>query len=60
MCVAEHLGPDTVMHIHGVPGCDQLTVRVDDELPVKHGDENFLMPQLDKLHKFDAQGLRID
>ena len=58
--VAEHLGSDTFLHIHGVPGCDPMTVRVDGELPVKHGDEIFLTPQLDKLHKFDAQGLRVD
>ena len=58
--VAEHLGSDTFLHIHGVPGCDPLTVRVDGELPVNHGDEIFLSPQLDKLHKFDAQGLRVE
>ena len=58
--VAEHLGSDTFLHIHGVTGCDPMTVRVDGELPVKHGDTIFLTPQLEKLHRFDAQGLRID
>ena len=58
--VAEHLGSDTFLHVHGVPDCDPMTVRVDGELPVKHGDKIFLTPQADKLHKFDAQGLRID
>jgi multiple sugar transport system ATP-binding protein len=45
--VAEHLATDTFMHIHGVPGCYPMTVRVDNELPVKHGDEIFLTPQLE-------------
>ncbi|BBU54194.1 sugar ABC transporter ATP-binding protein [Mameliella alba] len=26
--VAEHLGSDTFIHVHGVPGCDPMTVRV--------------------------------
>ncbi len=58
--IAEHLGSDTFLHIHGVEGCDPMTARVDGELPVKHGDTIYLTPQLDKLHKFDAQGLRVD
>ena len=58
--VAEHLGSDTFLHIHGVAGCDPMTVRVDGELPVKHGDTVFLTPNLAHLHKFDAQGLRVE
>ena len=58
--VAEHLGSDTFLHIHGVAGCDPMTVRVDGELPVKHGDTIYLTPNLDHLHKFDAQGLRVE
>jgi multiple sugar transport system ATP-binding protein len=58
--VAEHLGSDTFLHIHGVAGCDPMTVRVDGELSVKHGDRIFLTPQADKLHRFDAQGLRVE
>ena len=27
---------------------------------VVHGDTIYLMPQLDQMHKFDAQGLRIE
>jgi multiple sugar transport system ATP-binding protein len=37
-----------------------MTVRVDGELPVKHGDRIYLTPQADKLHRFDAQGLRVE
>jgi multiple sugar transport system ATP-binding protein len=58
--VAEHLGSDTFMHIHGIPGCDPLTVRAGGEVDVKHGDTVYLTPQLEHLHRFDAQGLRIE
>ncbi len=57
--VAEHLGSDTFLHIHGITGCDPMTVRVDGELPVRHGDTVFLTPNETHLHKFDAEGLRI-
>jgi len=57
--VAEHLGSDTFLHIHGIAGCDPMTVRVDGELPVRHGDTVFLTPNETHLHKFDAEGLRI-
>jgi multiple sugar transport system ATP-binding protein len=57
--VAEHLGSDTYLHIHGVPGCDPLTVRADGDVDVQHGDEVWLMPNLSQIHKFDEQGLRI-
>ncbi|MBV2358636.1 ABC transporter ATP-binding protein [Thalassococcus sp. CAU 1522] len=58
--VAEHLGSDTFLHIHGIPGCDPMTVRVDGELPVSHGDTVYLTPNETHLHRFDAQGLRIE
>jgi multiple sugar transport system ATP-binding protein len=57
--VAEHLGSDTYLHIHGVPGCDPLTVRADGDVDVQHGDNVWLMPNLSQIHKFDEQGLRI-
>ncbi|MBS0126692.1 ABC transporter ATP-binding protein [Thetidibacter halocola] len=57
--VAEHLGSDTFIHVHGVPGCSPMTVRVGGEIPVRHGDKVFLTPNLDHLHRFDAKGLRI-
>ncbi|GAB4382351.1 ABC transporter ATP-binding protein [Albidovulum sp.] len=57
--VSEHLGSDTFLHIHGVPGCDPMTVRVGGEMDVSHGDTVFLTPQQEHLHRFDAQGLRI-
>jgi multiple sugar transport system ATP-binding protein len=58
--VAEHLGSDTFVHIHGIPGCDPLTVRAGGELDVRHGDTVHLTPQPEHIHRFDAKGLRIE
>lgn len=57
--VAEHLGSDTFLHIHGVPGCDPMTVRADGDIAVHHGDTVWLTPNTLHIHKFDAEGLRI-
>ena len=56
--VAEHLGSDTFLHVHQTGLADTVTVRVDGELPVKHGDRIFLTPEADKIHRFNEQGLR--
>ncbi|MEP0521107.1 MAG: ABC transporter ATP-binding protein [Hyphomicrobiales bacterium] len=57
--VAEHLGSDTFIHIHGINGCDPMTVRTSGEVAVKHGDTVFLTPDATLIHKFDVDGLRI-
>jgi multiple sugar transport system ATP-binding protein len=57
--VTEHLGSDTFIHIHGIPGCDPMTVRADGDVAVKHGDTVFLTPNDAMIHKFDKKGLRI-
>ncbi|NOC94380.1 sn-glycerol-3-phosphate ABC transporter ATP-binding protein UgpC [Ruegeria sp. HKCCD6228] len=57
--VAEHLGSDTFIHVHDTGLADMVTVRITGDIQAKHGDTIFLTPQMDKLHKFDAQGLRI-
>jgi multiple sugar transport system ATP-binding protein len=57
--VAEHLGSDTFIHIHGIPGCDPMTVRTGGEMSVSHGDTVYLTPQEQHIHRFDAGGLRI-
>lgn len=57
--VAEHLGSDTFIHVHGIETCDPLTVRTDGEMSVKHGETVYLTPLADKIHKFDADGLAI-
>jgi len=57
--VSEHLGSDTFFHVacEGIP--DPVTVRVGGEVGVHHGDEIWLTPHPDQLHRFDKQGLRI-
>ena len=57
--VSEHLGSDSFFHIHGTGVADMITVRADGEVGFKHGDEVFLTPREDAIHKFDAQGLRL-
>ena len=58
--VAEHLGSDTFVHIHGVAGCDPMTVRAAGGFSVSHGDTVYLTPNEALLHKFDDKGLRIE
>lgn len=57
--VSEHLGSDTFLYIH-VPGFkDPITVRADGEIGAVHGDTVYLTPDTSKLHRFDAQGVRM-
>jgi multiple sugar transport system ATP-binding protein len=58
--VAEHLGSDTFVHVHGIEGCDPMTVRAAGDATFKHGEEIFLTPGETQLHKFDTAGLRIE
>ena len=57
--VAEHLGSDTFIHIHGIEGCDPMTVRASGDVAVKHGDTVYLTPNPTHIHKFGADGLRM-
>ena len=57
--VAEHLGSDTFIHIHGVEGCDPMTVRASGDVSVKHGDTVYLTPDVKQIHKVGADGLRL-
>ncbi|MDP7149872.1 MAG: ABC transporter ATP-binding protein [Paracoccaceae bacterium] len=58
--VAEHLGSDTFIHVHDTGLADMVTVRISGDISVKHGDTIYLTPQADQLHKFDAQGMRVE
>ena len=58
--VSEHLGSDTFFHVHGSGLSDALTVRVDGEMSFKSGDRIYLTPRADLIHKFDAEGLRLE
>ncbi len=57
--VSEHLGSDTFFHVHIPEMTEPMTVRAGGEVGLKHGDTIHLVPQADKIHRFDAQGLRI-
>ncbi len=57
--VAEHLVSDTVLHVHDTALADMLTVRVDGEVGVNHGDCIHLTPRTDAIHRFDKEGLPI-
>ncbi|MEL6463760.1 MAG: ABC transporter ATP-binding protein [Pseudomonadota bacterium] len=58
--VAEHLGSDTFVHIHGIAGCDPMTVRAAGNIDVSHGDTVYLTPDEALIHRFDDRELRIE
>ncbi|WP_238364183.1 ABC transporter ATP-binding protein [Mesobacterium pallidum] len=58
--VAEHLGSDTFIHVHDTGLAETMTIRADGEVGLRHGDTVYMTPDLSKLHKFDAKGLRIE
>ncbi|UWQ22107.1 ABC transporter ATP-binding protein [Jannaschia sp. W003] len=57
--LSEHLGSDTFLHIHDTGLAETITVRAGGEVDLHHGDTVYLTPEADKIHRFDAQGLRI-
>ncbi len=57
--VAEHLGSDTFLHVHDTGLAETMTVRVDGDVDVHHGDTVFLTPEEGKTHRFGADGLRL-
>ena len=57
--VSEHLGSDTFLRVSGTGLGDSMTVRADGEVNLHYGDTVYLTPNMSKLHRFDAQGLRI-
>ncbi len=58
--VSEHLGSDTFFHVHKTGLAETLTVRADGEVSFKSGDTIHLTPRADVIHKFNAEGLRVD
>jgi multiple sugar transport system ATP-binding protein len=58
--VAEHLGSDTFFHIHNTGLTETITVRAIGDVSLRHGDTIHLNPRMVEMHKFDAQGLRVD
>ena len=57
--VAERLGSDTFIHVHETGVAETVTVRINGDIAVTHGDSIYLTPQAENLHKFNAEGLRI-
>ena len=57
--VSEHLGSDTFLRVSGTGLGNSLTVRAGGEVGLHYGDTVYLTPDLTKMHRFDAQGLRI-
>ena len=57
--VSEHLGSDTFFHVLDTGLADAITVRAGGEVDLHHGDTVYLTPEADKVHRFDADGLRI-
>jgi len=57
--VAEHLGSDTFFHVHLDGRAEPVTVRAGGEVSLHHGDTIHLTPDESRIHRFDAQGLRI-
>ncbi len=56
--VSEHLGSDTFLRVD-VEGVGTLTARAEGEFPARHGDTVGLTPDPERMHRFDAAGLRI-
>ena len=58
--VSEHLGSDTFFHITVDGFGEPLTVRAGGEVELEYGQDVYLTPDTAHIHKFDAQGLRIE
>jgi multiple sugar transport system ATP-binding protein len=58
--VSEHLGSDTFFHIQCDFSDEPLTVRASGELTLEYGATVHLTPRAEYLHRFDAEGLRIE
>ncbi|MEM8662941.1 MAG: ABC transporter ATP-binding protein, partial [Pseudomonadota bacterium] len=56
--VTEHLGSDTFVRVNVGSG-SQIMARATGEFPVNAGDQVWLQPQADKLHRFNADGLSV-
>ncbi len=58
--VSEHLGSDTFIHVQCGLSPEPLTVRAAGERKLEYGSEVFLSPQMEHLHRFDQNALRIE
>ena len=58
--VAEHLGSDTFFHVHLEGREEPMTVRAGGEVSLHPGNTIYLTPDEAQIHRFDAQGMRIE
>ncbi len=58
--VSEHLGSDTFFHVQCDFAAEPITVRATGERALSYGSDVYLTPRAEHLHRFDAQGLRIE
>ena len=58
--VAEQLGSDTFFHVHIEGHEETVTVRQSGQVNYSYGDTIYLTPEEDRVHKFGADGLRIE
>ncbi len=58
IAVAEHLGSDTFLYVD-VPGAGSMTARAIGELGFKAGDKVTLIPDPNRIHRFDKSGKAI-
>lgn len=57
--VSEHLGSDTFFHVHLDGKPEPMTVRAGGEVDLHHGNNIWLTPDPQQIHRFDSEGLRI-
>jgi len=58
--VSEHLGSDTFFHVQCNASPEPITVRAVGEMALHYGDEVWLTPRPEHLHRFDGKGSRIE
>ena len=57
--VAGRLGSDTFIHVHNTGLLDLMTVRIKGDIQAPRDDTICLTPNMDRLRRFDAEGIRI-
>ena len=57
--ISEHLGSDTFIRVNADGVQDTMTIRAPGKVRLTRGDTVYLTPEMENLHKFDKEGLRI-
>lgn len=57
--ISEHLGSDTFLHVK-LEGIESpVTVRATGDVALAYGDHVYVTPEMENIHRFDTDGLRI-